>query len=153
MGRVDEKVVLISGGARGMGAAHAEMLEREGARVVIGDVLDDAGREVAEKLGSSAHFVHLDVTDPDQWEAAVDACVATFGRIDALVSHGVGIRRRRWTDELRTNQDLDQARGTNRGWPPLGRDYTQYSFMGWAYLSLLVSGGRPRDSSMVRSKL
>ena len=153
MGRVDEKVVLISGGARGMGAAHAEMLEREGARVVIGDVLDDAGREVAEKLGSSAHFVHLDVTDPDQWEAAVDACVATFGRIDALVSHGVGIRRRRWTDELRPNQDLDQARGINRGWPPPGRDYTQYSFMGWAYLSLLVSGGRPRDSSMVRSKL
>ena len=87
MGRVDEKVVLISGGARGMGAAHAEMLEREGARVVIGDVLDDAGRKVAEKLGSSVHFVHLDVTDPDQWEAAVDACVATFGRIDALVNN------------------------------------------------------------------
>ena len=87
MGRVDDKVVLISGGARGMGAAHAEMLEREGARVVIGDVLDDAGRKVAEKLGSSVHFVHLDVTDPDQWEAAVDACVATFGRIDALVNN------------------------------------------------------------------
>ena len=51
MGRVDGKVVLISGGARGMGAAHAEALVSEGARVVIGDVLDDDGQRVAEKLG------------------------------------------------------------------------------------------------------
>ena len=87
MGRVDDKVVLISGGARGMGAAHADALVREGARVVIGDVLDDDGQRIAEKLGSAAHFVHLDVTDPDQWDVAVDACVTRFGRLDALVNN------------------------------------------------------------------
>jgi 3alpha(or 20beta)-hydroxysteroid dehydrogenase len=87
MGRVDDKVVLISGGARGMGAAHAEALVSEGARVVIGDVLDEDGRGVAEKLGESAHFEHLDVTDPDRWGMAVDAALDRFGRLDALVNN------------------------------------------------------------------
>src|SRR6202012_2442546 len=87
MARVDGKVVLISGGARGMGAAHAEALVSEGAQVVIGDILDDADREVAEKLGDSGCFVHLDVTDPDQWDAAVDATLTRFGRLDALVNN------------------------------------------------------------------
>ncbi len=62
MGRVDGKVVLISGGARGMGAAHARMLVAEGAKVVIGDILDDEGRALAEEIGPSARYVHLDVT-------------------------------------------------------------------------------------------
>jgi 3alpha(or 20beta)-hydroxysteroid dehydrogenase len=87
MARVNGKVVLISGGARGMGAAHAEALVSEGARVVIGDILDDAGREVSEKLGVAGHFVHLDVTDADQWDATVDATVTRFGRLDALVNN------------------------------------------------------------------
>ena len=89
MARVDGKVVLISGGARGMGAAHAEALVSEGAQVVIGDVLDDAGREVAEKLGDSGCFVHLDVTDPDQWGAAVDATLTRFGRLACRMWDGL----------------------------------------------------------------
>ena len=87
MGRVDDKVVLVSGGARGMGAAHAETLVSEGARVVIGDVLDQDGRAVAEKLGESAHFEHLDVTDPDGWQKLVNAALDRFGRLDALVNN------------------------------------------------------------------
>jgi 3alpha(or 20beta)-hydroxysteroid dehydrogenase len=87
MGRVTGKVVLITGGAQGMGAAHAEMLTSEGAQVVIGDVLDAAGRAVAEKLGDSCRFVHLDVTESDQWAAAVEVCVSEFGRLDALVNN------------------------------------------------------------------
>jgi 3alpha(or 20beta)-hydroxysteroid dehydrogenase len=86
-GRVDGKVALISGGARGMGAAHAQALVAEGGRVVIGDILDDAGRAVAEKLSDAAYFVHLDVTDPEQWDAAFDAAVSRFGRLDALVNN------------------------------------------------------------------
>ena len=86
-GRVRDKVVLVSGGARGMGAAHAEALVSEGARVVIGDVLDEDGRAVAEKLGESAHFDHLDVTDPDGWQKLVDAALDRFGRLDALVNN------------------------------------------------------------------
>ncbi len=80
-------MALITGGARGMGAAHAQALVSEGARVLIGDVLDDAGSAVSTTLGDSAHFVHLDVTDPDQWDRAVDAAVTTFGRLDALVNN------------------------------------------------------------------
>jgi 3alpha(or 20beta)-hydroxysteroid dehydrogenase len=86
-GRVEGKVALITGGARGMGAAHAQALVAEGARVLIGDVLDDEGHAVAEQLGESAHFVHLDVSDEDQWNKAVDAAVSTFGRLDALVNN------------------------------------------------------------------
>jgi 3alpha(or 20beta)-hydroxysteroid dehydrogenase len=86
-GRVTGKVALISGGARGMGASHAQALVSEGARVVIGDILDDDGHAVAEKLGEAAYFVHLDVADPDQWDRAVDASVNRFGRLDALVNN------------------------------------------------------------------
>lgn len=92
MGRVESKVVLISGGAQGMGAAHAEALVAEGARVVIGDLLDKPGLRVAEKLGAACSFVHLDVTDSWQWEAAVQTCLREFGRLDALVNNA-GIAR------------------------------------------------------------
>jgi 3alpha(or 20beta)-hydroxysteroid dehydrogenase len=70
-----------------MGAAHAQALVSGGARVVIGDILDGEGQEVAEKLGESAHFVHLDVTDAEQWDVAVDAAVNRFGGLDALVNN------------------------------------------------------------------
>lgn len=87
MGRVDGKVALISGGARGMGASHARTLVAEGARVVVGDILDDEGKALAEELGDVALFVHLDVTQPDQWKAAVSAAVEEFGRLDVLVNN------------------------------------------------------------------
>ncbi|MBX5488629.1 3-alpha-(or 20-beta)-hydroxysteroid dehydrogenase [Mycolicibacterium hassiacum DSM 44199] len=87
MGRVDGKVVLISGGARGMGAAHARMLVAEGAKVVIGDILDDEGRALAEEIGPSARYVHLDVTDYDQWQAAVATAVDSFGLLNVLVNN------------------------------------------------------------------
>ncbi|MBS9533245.1 glucose 1-dehydrogenase [Mycobacterium sp. M1] len=88
MGRVDGKVALISGGARGMGAADARALVAEGARVVIGDVLDEEGAKIALELGDdNARFVHLDVTQPDQWQAAVDTCVEAFGKLDVLVNN------------------------------------------------------------------
>lgn len=87
MGRVEGKVVLVTGGARGMGASHAQALAAEGARVLIGDVLDDEGNAVAEELGDSGHFVHLEVSDPDQWDHAVAEAVNRFGRLDALVNN------------------------------------------------------------------
>ncbi|MGH3523866.1 MAG: SDR family NAD(P)-dependent oxidoreductase, partial [Mycobacterium sp.] len=69
MGRVAGKVALISGGARGMGASHARALMAEGAKVVVGDILDDEGNALADELGAAVRFVHLDVTEPDQWKA------------------------------------------------------------------------------------
>ena len=90
MGRLDGKVVLISGGARGQGAAEARMFAAEGACVVIGDILDDAGRRVAAEIrqtGGRATYVHLDVTAASDWAAAVDAAVAAYGRLNVLVNN------------------------------------------------------------------
>ncbi|MEI5676307.1 MULTISPECIES: SDR family oxidoreductase [unclassified Nocardioides] len=87
MGRVEGKVVLISGGARNIGGASARMLVAEGAKVVIGDLLDEEGAALAEELGESARYVHLDVTSDDDWRAAVAFTVAEFGRLDGLFNN------------------------------------------------------------------
>lgn len=87
MGRVAGKVVLISGGARGMGASHARMLVAEGANVVIGDVLDEEGVALADELGDAALYVHLDVRSPEEWAAAVAAAVERFERLNVLVNN------------------------------------------------------------------
>ncbi|MBE9373816.1 glucose 1-dehydrogenase [Saccharopolyspora sp. HNM0983] len=87
MGRVDGKVAIITGGSRGMGAAHARSLVAEGAKVVIGDILDDEGKALADELGSAARYVPLDVTEPDQWQHAVSTAVQEFGRINVLVNN------------------------------------------------------------------
>jgi 3alpha(or 20beta)-hydroxysteroid dehydrogenase len=87
MGRVDGKVAIISGGAQGMGASHAELLVAEGAKVVIGDILDDKGKALAESLGDAARYVHLDVTQPDQWDAAAATAIEEFGTFNVLVNN------------------------------------------------------------------
>ncbi|MFF0455885.1 glucose 1-dehydrogenase [Nocardia africana] len=87
MGRVDGKIALISGGSRGMGAAHARLLVAEGAKVVIGDILDDEGAALAGELGDAARFVHLDVTEPADWATAVSTAVGEFGKLDVLVNN------------------------------------------------------------------
>ena len=88
MGRLDGKVALITGGARGMGKSHARYFVAEGARVVIGDVLDDRGEAVAAKLGPDAcRYVHHDVTSESQWADAVRGTVDAFGRLDILVNN------------------------------------------------------------------
>ncbi len=86
MGRVDEKVALISGGARGMGAEHARALVAEGAKVVIGDILDEEGKALADEIGDAARYVHL-VTSAEEWEAAVATAVDEFGKLNVLVNN------------------------------------------------------------------
>ena len=87
MGRVDNKVALITGGARGMGAADARMLVTEGAKVVIGDILDDEGQALADELGDAARYVHLDVSSADDWTAAVETALSSFGKLNVLVNN------------------------------------------------------------------
>jgi 3alpha(or 20beta)-hydroxysteroid dehydrogenase len=82
-----DKVALVTGAARGMGAAHARRLAEEGARLVLADILDDAGKALADDLGEHARYVHLDVTSPDQWREAVDVAEREFGRLDILVNN------------------------------------------------------------------
>jgi len=85
MGKLDGKVVLITGGARGQGAAEGRMALAEGATVVLTDVLDEEGERAAGAMG--ADYLHLDVTSEDEWTAAVQAVLARHGRIDGLVNN------------------------------------------------------------------
>ena len=88
--RLSGKVALITGGASGMGRSEATIFAREGARVVVGDVLEADGREVAEKIaaaGGQARFVKLDVTSETDWQQAVNTTVASFGKLDVLVNN------------------------------------------------------------------
>jgi 3alpha(or 20beta)-hydroxysteroid dehydrogenase len=92
MGCLDGKVAIVTGAARGQGAAAARLFVAEGARVVIGDVLDDLGKELAESLGEAAIYRHLDVSSEDDWKAVVDEAVDTLGGVHILVNNA-GILR------------------------------------------------------------
>ncbi len=114
MGRLDGKVAIISGGARGQGATEARMLASEGAKVIFGDLLDDAGRQVEaeiRELGGEATYVHLDVTQEADWQAAVDEAVNRYGRLDVLVNNA-GILIRKNIEET-TVEDWDRIFAVN----------------------------------------
>jgi NAD(P)-dependent dehydrogenase (short-subunit alcohol dehydrogenase family) len=88
--RLAGKVALITGGASGMGQSEAMIFAREGARVVVADLLEVEGRQVADKIaagGGQARFVALDVTSEGGWEQAVETAVSAFGRLDVLVNN------------------------------------------------------------------
>ena len=88
--RLQGKIALISGGARGMGAVEARLFAKEGAKVTIGDVLEDEGRKLEAEInatGGEALFVRLDVTHEADWQKAVEATVNRFGKLDVLVNN------------------------------------------------------------------
>jgi NAD(P)-dependent dehydrogenase (short-subunit alcohol dehydrogenase family) len=88
--RLAGKVAIISGAASGMGADEARLFAREGAKVVVADVLDEDGQAVADDIvdaGGEALFVHTDVTSEEDWQRVVDAAVERFGRLDILVNN------------------------------------------------------------------
>lgn len=87
MAHLTGKTALVSGGARGMGATHCRAIVKHGGRVVIGDILDDEGRALAEELGDAAEFVHLDVTISEEWDAAVAVAQEKFGGLNVLVNN------------------------------------------------------------------
>ena len=111
MGRLDGKVAIITGGARGQGAAEGRLFAAEGARVVLADVLDDEGRATAEAIGDAARYVHLDVTDEAQWQAAVEAAEAAFGPVTVLVNNA-GILHFQALDRT-TLEDFDRVLRVN----------------------------------------
>jgi len=85
MGRLDDKVAIITGGARGQGAAEGELFAREGARVVLTDILDEIGEKQATAIGGQ--FLHHDVTDEAAWQQVVDSVIKSHGRVDVLVNN------------------------------------------------------------------
>jgi 3alpha(or 20beta)-hydroxysteroid dehydrogenase len=100
--RLKGKTALITGGARGQGAAHGRRLADEGANVILGDILEDAGQAHARELraaGHDVHFVRLDVTTPGDWNAAVDAAETRFGQLDILVNNAGVVRVAPMVDE------------------------------------------------------
>jgi NAD(P)-dependent dehydrogenase (short-subunit alcohol dehydrogenase family) len=112
--RLEGKVALISGGARGMGAAEAKLFAQEGAKVAIGDILDDEGRKTEAEInesGGDCIFVHLDVTNESDWKDAVSAAVSQFGKLDILVNNA-GVLLRGKLEET-SSQDWDFVMGVN----------------------------------------
>jgi 3alpha(or 20beta)-hydroxysteroid dehydrogenase len=117
--RLAGKVALITGAARGQGEAEARLFVAEGARVVLGDVRDALGEEVAASLGKAARYVHLDVAHEDQWQRAVALAEAEFGRLDILVNNA-GIVGDFCPTELCTLETYQRTIDVNQIGPFLG---------------------------------
>ena len=103
---MENKVAFVSGGSRGMGAAEAKMFAREGARVVIGDVVDEEGRRTEaeiNELGGECLYVHLDVSSEESWTSAVAETVSRFGKLDILVNNA-GVVSRGKLEELSVSE-------------------------------------------------
>ena len=122
--RLENKVAMISGGARGMGAVEARLFAKEGAKVIIGDMLEEEGRRVEAEInetGDECVFVLLDVTNEDAWQRAVNLAVSRFGKLDILVNNA-GIYRAH--DVLETSSDeWDQVMAVNAKGVFLGTKY------------------------------
>ena len=115
MGRLDGKVALISGGARGQGAAEAHTFTREGAKVVFGDVRDDEGHAVEAAVraaGGDAVYLHLDVTSEADWAKAVQVAIDRFGKLDVLINNA-GIVIPRVPIDERTAEEWDRVMAVN----------------------------------------
>jgi NAD(P)-dependent dehydrogenase (short-subunit alcohol dehydrogenase family) len=112
--RLEGKVAMISGGARGMGAVEARLFAKEGAKVVIADILEDEGRKLEAEIataGGKALFVRLDVTSESAWQDAVATAVRCFGTLDVLVNNA-GISGRGKVEDT-TAEDWDKVMEVN----------------------------------------
>ncbi|GAB2466978.1 SDR family oxidoreductase [Streptomyces chlorus] len=116
--RFEGKVAIVTGGARGQGEQIVRALAREGCSVVIGDVLDDLGKNLADELGESVVHAHLDVTAPSDWADAVALATSAFGGLDILVNNAAVYRRQLLEDE--TLAELDKVLDVNLHGPFLG---------------------------------
>ena len=112
--RLENKIVLISGGARGIGAFEARLFTHEGAKVLIGDVSDEEGRRTEADIteeGGDCVFVHLDVTDEGSWQRAVAEVVSRYGKLDILVNNA-GIYRTHTVEDTAA-EEWDQVMDIN----------------------------------------
>ena len=112
--RLEGKVAIITGGARGQGATEARMFAQEGARVVIGDIRDELGMQVEaeiRELGGEAVYLHLDVTSEDDWQRAIETAEQQFGKVDVLVNNAAIVLRK--DIEETTGEDWDNIMEIN----------------------------------------
>jgi len=125
MGKLDGKVALISGGARGQGAAEAQTFAQEGAKVVFGDILDAEGKKVEAAIRAAsgeASYVHLDVTSEADWQNAVTLTTGRHGRLDILINNAA-IVIPRVAIEDRTAAEWDRVMAVNAKGVFLGTKY------------------------------
>jgi 3alpha(or 20beta)-hydroxysteroid dehydrogenase len=87
MGRLSGKVAIVTGGARGQGASHVRVMVREGAKVVLTDLLVEQGEQLAAELGAAAKFIRQDVSKPEDWERVIAETEAAFGPVNVLVNN------------------------------------------------------------------
>ena len=119
--RLEGKVALISGGARGMGAAEARFFAREGARVAVGDLLEEEGARLESEIaeaGGDCIFIRLDVTSEESWANAVEVTVSRYGRLDVLVNNAGVYQKARVEDT--TLEGWDRVMAINAAGPFLG---------------------------------
>ena len=115
MGRLVGKVALISGGARGQGAAEAKEFAAEGAQVIFGDILDEEGHAVAAEIncaGYQSTYTHLDVTNENDWILAIKLAISKYGKLDVLVNNAA-VFINRVPIEDRTVEEWDYVHGVN----------------------------------------
>lgn len=114
MGRLLGKVAIISGGARGQGAEEARLFAREGAKVIIGDILKKEGMQIESEIseqGGEAKFVYLDVSSSEDWSKAVDLSMTEYGKLDILVNNA-GILLMKGVEDT-TSQEWDNIQNIN----------------------------------------
>lgn len=87
MGRLENKIAIVTGGASGMGASHVRLFAKEGAKVVLTDINEEAGIALAEELGDNVHFVKHDVTNEDDWKNVITETESTFGSVNVLINN------------------------------------------------------------------
>ncbi len=114
MGRLDGKVAIISGGAKGQGAEEARLFAEEGAKIIIGDILDKDGMQIESEIverGGEAKFVHLDVSLEEDWIKVVDLAIAEYGKLDILVNNA-GILLMKGVEDT-SNEEWDNIQNIN----------------------------------------
>jgi 3alpha(or 20beta)-hydroxysteroid dehydrogenase len=116
--QLDGRVVIVTGGARGQGAAEVRLLHERGAIVIAADVLDDPGKTLADELGERVTYAHLDVSDADSWADVVASTLAAHGRIDGLVNNA-GIWAMSFLED-ETLEQFDRIHAVNLRGPFLG---------------------------------
>jgi NAD(P)-dependent dehydrogenase (short-subunit alcohol dehydrogenase family) len=130
MGRLDGKVALISSGIQEQGAAEARLFVQEGAKVVLGDILDEAGKHIQEEMrqqGGDVIYVHLDVTREADWQAAVETAVNTYGKLDILVNNA-GM-----SGAMRHGQQIRLEDATEEAWDRVLEVNAKGAFLGIKY--------------------
>ncbi|MBZ2200627.1 MAG: glucose 1-dehydrogenase [Lentilactobacillus hilgardii] len=102
MGKLDNKVAIITGASQGMGASHAKLFAKEGAKVVITDINEEKGNQLAKELGNGSIFIKQDVSSEDDWKNVIKTTLDTFGKLDILVNNA-GISFNKSLEDITTD--------------------------------------------------